>query len=130
MENTNIYSNVRTLHRRRSRTLSNKKVKELSIKRIVAVNIIASLILIIMIAMSYTEMVSISSNINIINMDNEDLKSEISSLEKTLKPLVSSNRIEKIALNKLGLIYPGDSSVVKLENSQVRVLEADLGNQQ
>lgn len=63
-----------------------------------------------------TKMVNISSD-NLIakNMIGE-LELELTNLENTIKPYLDEQRIEKIAKERLDMIYPNDSNLVELKS--------------
>lgn len=95
---------------------------------------IVSLILIITMVLGYTEMVEINSNNKLIQYENENLQLTIDALEIKLKPYANKERIEKIASNRLGMIYPKNSNIVRLKtkpsNEKVDVAKEDLEKQQ
>lgn len=111
---------VKEQNNKKRKVIVNEKTKTLNLirnltlkRRMVLINFIVTLILIISIVVSYTEMVKISSNIKVIEIDNESLSMEIDSLKNTLNPLISKNKIEKIATTKLNMIYPQYDNIVK-----------------
>ncbi len=104
----------RKLIREEIRERAQRRAK--TIRAIIGINIILSVILIISMIVSYTDMVSISSSIVVMEQDNEDLSTQLSSLENTIKPYSSQNRIEKIAKNRLGMVYPTKENIVEIKS--------------
>lgn len=108
----------------KTKAKSKAKSKADSIKKVFVISAsFVSFILIISIVLGYTEMVSINSNNKILQYENENLKLTIDSLELKLEPYASKERIEKIASNRLNMIYPKSTNVVKLEKKEEKVTE-------
>lgn len=99
-----------------------KRKKYLTIKKkIIVINICATIILIMMFIVGYAEMVGINSNKNVITAENKDYKIEINNLENIAKPYRSPERIRSLATSKLGMAFPKDEQIVKLENKGTSV---------
>ncbi len=92
-------------------------------KVIISINACITLALIILLSVGYTDMLSISSNNLILNSSNEELQIELSSIQEILENSNSDKKIEKIAISRLGMIYPTDENIVKLdkENKDTQV---------
>lgn len=78
---------------------------------------IISFMLIILMVLGYTKMVSINSDVRIIQNENEELKLAIDALKVEIKPYVAKDRIENIASKRLGMVYPTENNIVKLEST-------------
>lgn len=95
-------------------------------KNIIGLNIFISIALSILLAGEYSEMVKLSSD----NLVKEDMiidsNVQLNSLENMILESQSKNRIEKIAKNRLNMIYPTEESYVKLDSNQKIVDLNDL----
>lgn len=95
-------------------------------KNIIGLNIFISIALTILLAGEYSEMVKLSSD----NLVKEDMiidsNVQLNSLENMILESQSKNRIEKIAKNRLNMIYPTEESYVKLDSNQKIVDLNDL----
>lgn len=95
-------------------------------KNIIGLNIFISIALTILLAGEYSEMVKLSSD----NLVKEDIiidsNVQLNSLENMILESQSKNRIEKIAKNRLNMIYPTEESYVKLDSNQKIVDLNDL----
>lgn len=115
----NTRENSRKKISRRSKFIYYSNMK----KVIISINACITLALIILLSVGYTDMLSISSNNLILNSSNEELQIELSSIQEILENSNSDKKIEKIAISRLGMIYPTDENIVKLdkENKDTQV---------
>ncbi|MDO5026225.1 MAG: hypothetical protein Q4E50_00175 [Tissierellia bacterium] len=90
---------------------------------------IISSILILNVVLGYTEMVSINSSNKLVQGENEDLQLLVDSLELKLSPYISKERIEKIASNRLDMVYPDSTNIVMLEKEGKKVSYIDQEGQ-
>lgn len=104
-----------------------KRQKYLSLKKkLIGINICATILLIMMLVVGYSEMVGINSNKNIISAENNDYKIEINSLEDIVTPYRSTERIRSIATTKLEMVVPKSEHIVKLEDKGIKVEASHL----
>lgn len=92
--------------------------------KIIAVNLVLSLIFVIMISGNNTEMVNISSNNSVLEQANRDLYVQLNSLESMNLDMNSKNRIEQVAQSRLDMVYPSSDNIVELEiSSQEKLVD-------
>lgn len=84
-------------------------------KIIISINACITLTLIILLSVGYTDMLNISSNNLLIDSRNSDLQTELSSIKEIVENSNSNKKIEKIAMSRLGMIYPTEKNFIKLD---------------
>lgn len=85
-----------------------------------------SFFLIIYMALSYTEMVALESKVKVTSNENTDILLAIDTLELQIKPYLNERRIEQIALKRLGMVYPNENQIVKLNKPIEDMTASDL----
>lgn len=103
----------------RPRTRSNTKINTFALKRTCVVSAsVISFLLILYMVLGYTEMVSINSDRKVLEGEIKSLELTIDSLELKLDPYTSRKRVEQIATNRLGMTYPTEKNIVRINNSK------------
>lgn len=104
--------------RSKGRSKSTTSTQSIKFKYIVGASI-ASIMLIILMVIGYTKMVSINSDIKVIQSENEELKLAIDALKVEMKPYVSKERIREVASKRIGMVYPTETNIVKIKSKTV-----------
>lgn len=124
----------RTISKSRKRRLRAKsKTKRLNFdkfkKNIIAFNVIMSIVLIVLLAASYSEMVTISSDNLIMEQRIADLEINLNSIENIAMKTNSENRIRKIASSRLDMVIPTSENMVAIEkNNAEKIVDLDKQN--
>lgn len=113
--NTNLKAN--------SLAKTNKKVKSYKIlkQKIIKLNTCISIGLIILLSVGYTDMVGISSNNLLLESENQELMTELSSIKEIAENSNSDERIKKIAMSRLDMIFPTQKNIVELDKESEEV---------
>lgn len=85
--------------------------------RILTTSIVLSLLFFLQIQSSYTDMVNISSNNLIMKSNNDKLLVEVNNLEQYISPLMSEERIAKIAKSRLNMVIPEKDNIIEVANN-------------
>ena len=102
----------------KEKTKTKSKEKSFSIFKIkvaIGLSILLSIFLGISFFKGYTEMVSIKSDIKIMEMQNNELELAINNLETQIKPYKDRQRVETIAMRRLDMVYPQITNIVKIK---------------
>lgn len=120
LENTIINKEIsigykKTKTKTRIKAKRNKKINYITY--LSYANICLILFLIVSLVVGYTNSLAISSENNILEETIDGLSIEVNSLNEIVTPFNSKNRIEKIAQERLGMVYPSNNDIAKLESS-------------
>lgn len=116
---------IKTRSKTRTTVLNFNKFK----RNIIAFNVIMSIVLIVLIAASYSEMVTISSDNLIMEQKIADLEINLNSIENIAMQTNSDNRIKKIASSRLDMVIPTSENMVAIEkNSSEKIVDLDKQN--
>lgn len=107
----NTRENSRKKVSRKSKAIYYSNLKKI----IISINACITLTLIILLSVGYTDMLNISSNNLLIDSSNSDLQTELSSIKDIVENSNSNKKIEKIAMSRLGMIYPTERNFIKLD---------------
>ncbi len=107
----NTRENSRKKVSRKSKAIYYSNLKKI----IISINACITLALIILLSVGYTDMLNISSNNLMIDSNNSDLQTELSSIKAIVENSNSNKKIEKIAMSRLGMIYPTEKNFIKLD---------------
>ncbi|MGY3776323.1 hypothetical protein [Helcococcus sueciensis] len=107
----NTRENSRKKVSRKSKAIYYSNLKKI----IISINACITLTLIILLSVGYTDMLNISSNNLLIDSSNSDLQTELSSIKEIVENSNSNKKIEKIAMSRLGMIYPTEKNFIKLD---------------
>lgn len=107
----NTRENSRKKVSRKSKAIYYSNLKKI----IISINACITLALIILLSVGYTDMLNISSNNLLIDSSNSDLQTELSSIKEIVENSNSNKKIEKIAMSRLGMIYPTEKNFIKLD---------------
>lgn len=120
----------RIASRSKSRADARSKSNEMLVKTIALTSMsILVFILLLNVVMGYTQMVAINSDIRIMHNENESLEKTINNLEIEMAPFITTDRIEKIALNRLGMIYPTEENIVKMQDNNSKANNSNQNNE-
>ncbi len=114
LQESSLSRRTTRINKRAKAKIRNKNALKI---RILTTSIVLSLLFFLQIQSSYTDMVNISSNNLIMKSNNDKLLVEVNNLEQYISPLMSEERIAKIAKSRLNMVIPEKDNIIEVANN-------------